>query len=572
MSLISFFPFDNIRPNQKKVLNEIDQALKSGFKFIFLEAPTGFGKSAVAITLSRFLGSSHLCTSTKDLQNQYSRDFPYLYEVKGRNNFPCIVKEDMGINESCEYGPCLKDEDYDCLYKTRLSDYEVSSEGTIYENIDINKYALKKYHDKAKQHSQLVRIDWKPCTYYHQKWISMKSSHTIYNYKYFLSDLFFSSGINKRKLLILDEAHTLESEISSFKNFILNKDNINRFFPKLNLPENKPFDIETNIDFCTNLKKQFSDFIDSAERLIENSKTKRDINITDRNLIDAIAYEKNLSLFLEDLQYNKDNWLVTNIIKSDRDNKITKIKIEPLDVSNYFKDIFDKGMISLLMSATILSKDNLCNSIGLKNDKVKFIKVEESEFSIENRPIYLMNVAWLNARTMNQSLPQISKVIDNLLSVHKNDKGIIHTTSYSQLQFIKNNISKENSSRLIESNPKIDRNEMILKHFQSIKPTVLISPSMFLGVDLKDDLSRFQIIVKVPYPDLTDKRISVLKQRNPKWYEWNTILRLVQAYGRSVRNSEDYANTYILDSNISYILKNGKDMIPKWFSEAIVAR
>jgi len=572
MSLISFFPFDNIRPNQKKVLDEIDQALKSGFKFIFLEAPTGFGNSAVAITLSRFLGSSHLCTSTKDLQNQYSRDFPYLYEVKGRNNFSCIVKEDMGINESCEYGPCLKDEDYDCLYKTRLSDYEVKSEGTIYENIDINKYALKKYHDKAKQHSQLVRIDWKPCIYYHQKWISMKSSHTIYNYKYFLSDLFFSSGINKRKLLILDEAHTLESEVSSFKNFIINKENINRFFPKLILPENKPFDIETHVDFCTKLKKQFSDYIDSAERLIENSQSKRDVNVTDRNLIDAIAYEKNLSLFLEDLQYNKDNWLVTNIIKNDKDNKITKIKIEPLDVSNYFTDIFDKGNISLLMSATILSKDNLCNSIGLKNDKVKFIRVEESEFSIKHRPIYLMNVAWLNARTMNESLPQISKVIDNLLSVHKNDKGIIHTTSYFQLQFIKNNISKGNSSRLIESNPKVDRNEMILKHFQSTKPTVLISPSMFLGVDLKDDLSRFQIIVKVPYPDLTDKKISVLKQRNPKWYEWNTILRLVQAYGRSVRNSDDYANTYILDSNISYILKNGKDMIPKWFSEAIVVR
>ena len=33
--------------------------------------------------------------------------------------------------------------------------------------------------------------------------------------------------------------------------------------------------------------------------------------------------------------------------------------MEPLDVSNYFTDIFDKGSISLLMSATILSKDNL---------------------------------------------------------------------------------------------------------------------------------------------------------------------------------------------------------------------
>jgi Rad3-related DNA helicase len=219
-----------------------------------------------------------------------------------------------------------------------------------------------------------------------------------------------------------------------------------------------------------------------------------------------------------------------------------------------------------------LSKENLCKAVGLKNEDVKFIRVENSDFPIKNRPIYLMNVAWLNARTMSESLPNIVKVIDNLLSVHKNDKGIIHTTSYSQVQFIKNNLSKANLSRLVETNPKFDRNEMILKHTQSEKPTVLISPSMFLGVDLKDDLSRFQIIVKVPYPDLTDKKVSVLKQRNPKWYEWNTILRLIQAYGRSVRNADDYANTYILDSSVSFLLKNGKEMIPKWFSEAIITR
>ncbi len=573
MSMRSFFPFDNIRSNQEKVLGEIDQALKSGYKYIFLEAPTGFGKSAVAVALSRFLGSSHICTSTKDLQTQYSKDFPYLYEVKGRNNFPCIVKEDMGIKESCDYGPCLKEDEYDCLYKTRLSDYETKLEGTIYENIDIAKYALKKYHDKTKQHSQLVQLQWKPCEYFHQKWISVKSSHTIYNYKYFLSDLFYSSGVNKRKLLILDEAHTLESEVSTFKNFVINKEYLNRFFPKLNLPENKPLDVDTYVDFCTHLKERFYDYINKGESLVGNDGDKKKaIDASEKNLIDALAFEKNLSVFLDDLKSNKDNWLVTNMIKNDNDNKISRIKMEPLDVSNYFVDIFDKGSVSLLMSATILSKDNLCKAVGLKKDQVKFIKIEESEFPVEHRPIYLMNVAWLSAKTMSESLPHIAKVIDNLLSVHKNDKGIIHTTSYSQLQFIKNNISKNNFVRLIETNPKLDRNDMILKHFESLKPTVLISPSMYLGIDLKDDLSRFQIIVKVPYPDLTDKKISVLKQRNPKWYEWNTILRLIQAYGRSIRNSEDYANTYILDSSISFLLKNGKDMIPKWFSEAIVSR
>jgi Rad3-related DNA helicase len=575
MSMRSFFPLDRIRPNQDKVLDELDQALKSDYKFIFLEAPTGFGKSAVAVALARSLGSSHICTSTKDLQTQYNRDFPYLSEVKGRNNFPCIVKEDMGIRESCEYGPCLKDDDFDCIYKTRMSDYDVKSEGTIYENLEINKYALKKYYDKAKEHSQLVRIEWRPCEYYHQKWISIKSSHTIYNYKYFLSDLFYSSGVNKRKLLILDEAHTLESEVSSFKNIIFSKESLIRFFPKIDLPDSKQTDVETWIDFCTRLKEQFTKYVEKAANILGSGGTSTgqdDIHVSEKNLIDAINYEKNLLTFLEDLRINKENWLVTNITKNEIDNKLARIKLEPLVVSSYFTDIFDKGSVSLLMSATILSKENLCKAVGLKNEDVKFIRVENSDFPIKNRPIYLMNVAWLNARTMSESLPNIVKVLDNLLSVHKNDKGIIHTTSYSQVQFIKNNLSKANLSRLIETNPKFDRNEMILKHTQSEKPTVLISPSMFLGVDLKDDLSRFQIIVKVPYPDLTDKKISVLKQRNPKWYEWNTILRLIQAYGRSVRNADDYANTYILDSSVSFLLKNGKEMIPKWFSEAIITR
>jgi Rad3-related DNA helicase len=584
MSLRSFFPLDNIRPKQEKILGELDQALKSKYKFIFLEAPTGFGKSAVAVTLARFLGSSHICTSTKDLQTQYNRDFPYLSEVKGRNNFPCIIKEDMGVVESCDYGPCLKDDDFDCLYKTKMSDYEVTAEGTIYENIDINKFALKKYYDKAKEHSQLIRIEWKPCLYYHQKWMSLKSSHTIYNYKYFLSDLYYSAGMNKRKLLILDEAHTLESELSSFKNVLFSKEALARFFPKISLPESKHTDVETWIEFCSSLKERFSRYVDKAANILGSGGSSgdyssegtrngsQDMHISEKNLIDAIAFEKNLSSYLNDMKSHKENWLVTHVTKNEIDNSITKIKLEPLIVSSYFNDIFEKGETSLLMSATILSKENLCKAVGLKNDDVKFIKVESSDFPVKNRPIYLMNVAWLNARTMNESLPNIVKVLDNLLSVHKNDKGIIHTTSYSQVQFIKNNLSKTNLARLIETNPKFDRNEMIQKHVQSAKPTVLISPSMFLGVDLKDDLSRFQIIVKVPYPDLTDKKVSVMKQRNPKCYEWNTILRLIQAYGRSVRNSEDYANTYILDSSVSFLLRNGKDMIPKWFSEAIITR
>ncbi|MDP8941306.1 MAG: hypothetical protein M3M84_02045 [Thermoproteota archaeon] len=558
-----------MRDKQEKILGEIEQAIKSGFKNIFLEAPAGFGKSPVAIALARYLGSSHICTATKDLQAQYSRDFPFIREVKGKSNFICIIKDEMGLDETCNYGPCLKDNGYDCIYKTKLGDYKVQGEGTKYETVELDHFAQKKYIDKMKSQSKIIQFDWKPCHYYHQKWIALKSSHTIYNYKYFLSDVFYSNNLQKRQLLVLDEAHTVESEVADFKSFTIFNEGITGFLPKLSIPYKNEYDIETWITFGTELREKLLIFIDKASTILE--KNIDQYPFTEKNLIDAITKEKNLATVIEDMRNNKDNWIVTNVEKA-ANNQLRKVLVTPIDVSSYFKDILDKGSISLFMSATILSKDYLCKIGGIKSDQVKFIRVQESNFPLKNRPIYLMNVAWLNAKTMNQSLPAIANAVNNIMTTHKNEKGIIHTTSYTQLRFIKENISKENAIRLIETGSKLDRNEMLEKHYNSSKPTVLISPSLYLGVDLKDNLSRFQIIVKVPYADLTDRKISVMKQRDPNWYTWNAILKLIQAYGRSIRSKEDFANTYILDSSITFLLKQAKEMSPKWFSDAIIQR
>jgi len=66
--ILSNFPFTNICDKQAHVLNEICSAYNSGYKFIILEAPNGFGKSPVAIAVARTLGSSYVCTSTKELE------------------------------------------------------------------------------------------------------------------------------------------------------------------------------------------------------------------------------------------------------------------------------------------------------------------------------------------------------------------------------------------------------------------------------------------------------------------------------------------------------------------------
>ena len=79
---INNFPFASQRAKQVRILEEICTAFNSGYKYIVLEAPTGFGKSPVAISVATTLGSSYICTSTKDLQTQYSKDFPYVNAAK----------------------------------------------------------------------------------------------------------------------------------------------------------------------------------------------------------------------------------------------------------------------------------------------------------------------------------------------------------------------------------------------------------------------------------------------------------------------------------------------------------
>ena len=86
---------------------------------------------------------------------------------------------------------------------------------------------------------------------------------------------------------------------------------------------------------------------------------------------------------------------------------------------------------------------------------------------------------------------------------------------------------------------------------------------------LQDELSRFQIIVKVPYPDLSDMRVKVKMEKDRRWYDWQTALRLVQTYGRSVRSKEDYADTYILDSQFIPFMRRHPTLFPKWFTEAL---
>jgi len=92
---------------------------------------------------------------------------------------------------------------------------------------------------------------------------------------------------------------------------------------------------------------------------------------------------------------------------------------------------------------------------------------------------------------------------------------------------------------------------------------------MQTGIDLKDDLSRFQIILKVPYPNISSEKIKARQRTNKEWYNWKTCVDLIQAYGRSIRSEDDYAETYVLDESFTNIMVYNSKYLPRWFTDAI---
>ncbi|MGA8085472.1 MAG: hypothetical protein WB988_26745 [Candidatus Nitrosopolaris sp.] len=255
-SYIKNFPFATLREKQSYVLNEIDAAFASGYKYIILEAPTGFGKSPVAIAAALTLGSSYICTSTKDLQTQYCRDFPFVKSMKGKKNFSCEVKDDFRRNQtyrckSCgpyisrkggecqhttvEYGPCMDDKNFNCQYKTKFKDYVAINKGTIEEVVFINRYNKVHYQDDYSEWSHLDNLkesairDWRPCEYFHQLNIALKASHSVLNYSIFLA--FLNKNLPSRDLLVLDEAHLLETEVVKFRVISISEKKWRKYIP-----------------------------------------------------------------------------------------------------------------------------------------------------------------------------------------------------------------------------------------------------------------------------------------------------------------------------------------------------
>jgi Rad3-related DNA helicase len=491
------FSFKHPRTDQLETISEIVDAINQGYKYIVLEAGTGTGKSAIAATLSSIYESSYILTVTKQLQDQYLDDFSNLNLVKGRKNFKC--RKDLDL--TCDEGKCILEADACDNPKT-------------------------------------------DCDYYIQKFKALNSETVISNYHYMFLELNYVKDFTKRKLLICDEAHNLENTLMSQLKLEFSMDNLKEYL-KFDVGDEILYELE-NGDFDTWLL-----FIQEVKHLYEKELNKiKDINRP--QLFEKVSFIKkeisDCNRFIENITYDPYSWVF------DYNSDCDVIEFKPLKVDNYARNtMFEYADVCIFMSATILDYKFFSKCLGLDENEVYSIR-RKSPFDLSKNPIKTFDGYNLSHKTIKENAPKTLDVIKSILKTHENEKGIIHTVSGQCKDYIVNNLK---DSRLIEHTTQ-NSVEQLDKFKNSQDPLVLISPSMNEGVDLPGDLCRFQIIYKLPYPDLADKQIRLRANADEDWYNYKTALSLVQTYGRGMRSQDDYCVTYFIDSRIKEFVNNDK--------------
>jgi Rad3-related DNA helicase len=210
-------------------------------------------------------------------------------------------------------------------------------------------------------------------------------------------------------------------------------------------------------------------------------------------------------------------------------------------------------------------KQNLqAKLLGIDPSKAKFLSLD-SPFPVENRLIHVIPVIRWDATNPEPALLRLAQAVPKILELHPFDRGIIHVSSYSQAARL---IALCRDSRLI-THTNAKEKERALERMFNTPGMVFVSPSSHEGLDLVDDLSRFQVIAKLPYASLGDKRIKRRTDANQDWYNLYTAQKLIQAAGRSIRSSSDYAVTYLLDRGFRYTKKkNGGEKEEGFYARA----
>jgi len=529
--VINLFPAPKFRKYQRNVMSKINEAFNSGIRVILLEAPTGFGKSIVNTTFCRAYAPSFYVTPQLNLMDQMCND-PYLKglltPIKGRQNYRCTYDP----YATCDVGVCQRVKKFDC---PKLS----------------------------------------KCPYWKAKVKALESPVALMSFSYFILENYSENiqyKFGNRKMLVLDEAHDLDMQLLKHINLVVS-------------PWTIPYAIYNKVS--TRIR-EFRD-IDEVRAFIKvltdvlkaHFLTYEQITLSGAEL--SISQVKEKSRIQDFVRVSEDFFLKTTESvewvwqlgwTSYRGHKYKTLTLMPV-FSRFFtpEAVWSRADYFIISSATILDPYIFAYENGMdrvfKPSEVLYLRVP-STFPPENRPIVdaTEDVGKLTNNVRDKNLPKAVKVLESILDMEEGNNIAVHCRSYDMMNRIMQMIDPKYKDRLIHH--KSENRKEAYEKWKNSRGKVFLCVAFEEGYDWVGDICRAQVLFKVPYLDVGDKRVARrLELKLWKWYFTEAIRESIQAYGRAVRSEDDYATFYVIDGAFPRLLRQTRRVLPRWFREAL---
>lgn len=522
--ITQFFPItDKIkepRLQQIKLSNDIIELFKSGKKQIEICAPTGIGKSPLAVLLANAFashGKRTLITSPlNELVDQYDADFgeQYLSTIKGRKHYTCNANPDR----TCDIGYCQ--EKVCGIDQTQRLCQNVAT-------ADLCK-----------------RRDECPCM--RCEYISAMKTYKASSKGNTNFTLFQKGVTNDPDLIIIDEADSVEDFVRM--NF------------SVTVPEIIDWDnFSDHIFSLQDWKDIYQKNIETATHHMQNSKNPHQRMELSRTIKSLKSKCVNVSRIIDDYNKHGEDWAVTN-----NDFKGTTL-YQPVLTDRFLEPLL-KNKYVIQMSAT---PPNLPN--------YEYLEVD-SPFPPEIRQWKYKPLGRMSLKYREQTIPKVSKFLCSL-----EGKTLVHCVSYATAEAIGRSImSLCNRTPLIQTGKKlpydyncsglVGRVDAVERFKKSDNPNeILLSVKMDRGVDFWENDITNNVICVMPWPNPTDP---VVKAKNKllgeSWKNQNMANIIMQSYGRINRNANKTTMTYIIDTNFGSWFGKNKSCFKKWYLEAQV--
>lgn len=520
------------RPGQAEAVEKIRAAFSRGVKTVFLDAPVGSGKSLINLLVARSMLGAYISTPQVILVNQYGADTQFgakfsglAATLYGRRNYPCnyltsLPEEEGGRRyATAEGAPCIYLQGWprDCP-------------------------------------------DFRGCHYYDAKASAQAHTQTVTTLAYLLLGIRSglenpNSGWRERPLLVIDEAHNLAEDLVQFFQADIGPNTLPGFRRKW---------LESPADPRFLLIDSLPAYIERLQQVLDELQKTRDIPLKVRHRIERLhAAVTKAEDILFKLRIGTVEWVHSF------DPKSAKRRWRPLVVAPMLGKFWSHFNGFLLSSATFFGLESLVRDTGLPSPFERLVVPDT--FAPERAPIRLLAAARLVYKVDPLELERAADAVGAVASAHPRERGVVHANSYHLANAIRRYLPKSVRDRLTvhDASNRIRRFERW--KLDPNPASIFLAVDMSQGIDLVGDLARWQVIVKVPFPNLDDVWVRRRKEQTDggAWYARRAMTDILQASGRIMRSADDHGTTYIIDAQLDGLVESGWADLPEWFRRRV---